>query len=114
MDKPTDRSEEYERATRAAPEKVHLKLYVAGMGPRSIQAVTDIEALCKTYGDLCSLEIIDVYDQPATLREAQIVAVPALVRTAPLPVRKLIGSVGNLMEAARRLGLSVAAPGAKT
>jgi circadian clock protein KaiB len=106
-----DTTAAYERAlARVRSEKVELQLFIAGMGPRSTQAVADVEELRKAYGDRCSVEIVDIYDDPSAAAASQVVAVPALVRHSPLPMRRLIGAIGNIVEAARSLGLPAQLP----
>jgi circadian clock protein KaiB len=85
---------------------VELRLFVAGMGPRSTQAIADVRRLGQEMeGDLCTIEIIDIYERPEAAIEAQIVAVPTLLRSQPLPKRKLIGTIGNVAHVKKRLGL---------
>ncbi|HEY6451142.1 MAG TPA: circadian clock KaiB family protein [Steroidobacteraceae bacterium] len=82
-----------------------LCLYVAGMGPRSTQAIADVQRLCADYGEHCDVEIIDIYQQPAAAAQAQVVAVPTLARERPLPRRRIIGTIGNVGQVARSLDL---------
>jgi circadian clock protein KaiB len=73
-----------------------LKLYVSGMTPRSRRAIDNLQKLCEEH--LCGgydLEIIDIYQQPGLAKGAQIVAVPTLVRTLPLPLRRVIGDLSD-------------------
>jgi hypothetical protein len=48
---------------------------------------------------------VDIYEYPGAATESQVIAVPALVRDSPRPVRKLIGAMGNILDTARSLGL---------
>jgi circadian clock protein KaiB len=73
-----------------------LKLYVSGMTPRSRRAIDNLQRLCEEYLlDCYDLEIIDIYQQPGLAKGAQIVAVPTLVRTLPLPLRRVIGDLSD-------------------
>jgi circadian clock protein KaiB len=73
-----------------------LRLYVAGMGPRSADAIERIMAFCdKHLSGRHELEIIDIYQEPSLLPGEQIVAVPALIKQQPGPRRRLIGDVQN-------------------
>jgi len=85
--------------------RFELRLFVAGMGPRSTQAVADIKRLCGKYGDHCRVEIVDLYQHPGAASEAQIVAVPTLARERPLPRRQVVGTITNIDQVARSLGL---------
>lgn len=92
----------------AAPREIRLRLFVAGMTPRSTRAVIAIKRLCEKLGPKCSVEIVDIYEQPAAAAAAQIVAVPTLVRERPLPRRKLIGGLDDINDIARRAGVAEA------
>lgn len=87
----------FEEALAARPSgKYVLRLYVAGATDRSRQALLRARRLCELeLGGNFELEVIDVYQQPALARKAQIVATPTLVRECPLPVRRLIGNLSN-------------------
>ncbi|MGZ7067447.1 MAG: circadian clock KaiB family protein, partial [Methanobacterium sp.] len=41
------------------------------------------------------IEVIDLKENPELAKGDQILALPALVRKLPLPVRKIIGSLAN-------------------
>ncbi|HWQ18166.1 MAG TPA: circadian clock KaiB family protein [Methanotrichaceae archaeon] len=92
-----DSTEKFEAAlARLDQEKYVLHLYVAGMGPKSIQAIENIKAICEEYlPGRYELEIIDVYQQPVLAKEGQIVAAPTLIKELPPPLRKLIGSMAD-------------------
>jgi circadian clock protein KaiB len=98
---------EFERAVAGnASDVVELRLFVAGMGPRSTQAVSDLQRLCAKYGEHCHVEIVDIYEQPAMAAQEQIVAVPTLARVQP-PLRRVIGAIGNIDHVAHNLGIRI-------
>jgi circadian clock protein KaiB len=71
-----------------------FRLYVTGATPRSLRAIENARKLCETYlKDRYELSIIDILQQPALLKEDQILATPTLIRKLPPPVRKLIGDL---------------------
>jgi signal transduction histidine kinase/PAS domain-containing protein len=73
-----------------------LRLYVSGMTPNSSKAIENVKKLCEEQlAGRYELEIVDVYQQPLLAKEAQIVAVPTLVRVLPLPMRKFIGDMSQ-------------------
>jgi circadian clock protein KaiB len=73
-----------------------LKLYVSGMTPRSRRAIANLQKLCgENLLDGYDLEIIDIYQQPGLAKGAQIVAAPTLVKTLPLPLRRVIGDLSD-------------------
>jgi circadian clock protein KaiB len=70
---------------------------VAGATTRSHQAVLRVRQLCEAeLKDNCTLEVIDIYQQPKLARENQIVATPTLIKEFPRPVRRFIGNLLNI------------------
>lgn len=77
-------------------DKYVLHLYVAGMGPKSIQAINNIKRIFEEYmPDKYELEVIDIYQHPVFAKDGQIVAAPTLIKELPPPLRKLIGSMSD-------------------
>lgn len=56
-----------------------------------------VRELCETeLKDRCTLEVIDIYQQPGLARANQIVATPTLIKSLPRPVRRFIGDLADL------------------
>ncbi len=73
-----------------------LRLYVAGMTPRSAEAIRRVTDFCEKHlTKQYELEIIDIYQKPALAKGEQIVAVPTLVKHLPEPLRRLIGDLND-------------------
>lgn len=73
-----------------------LRLYVAGVTPRSVKAIETIKRICEeNLLGRYELEVIDIHQQPALAKEDQIIAVPTLIRKLPAPLRTLIGDMSN-------------------
>jgi len=71
-----------------------LRLYVAGMTPRSAEAIRRVTDFCEKHlSERYELEIIDIYQKPALMKGEQIVAVPTLVKQLPAPLRRFIGDM---------------------
>ena len=87
----------FERALTASASGTYvLRLYVAGATARSREAILRARRLCEAEAKgRCTLEVIDVYQQPILARDGQIVATPTLVREFPRPMRKFIGNLAN-------------------
>jgi circadian clock protein KaiB len=87
--------QEMERAVKAREqERYVLRLYVAGMSPRSSDAIVRVTRfLEQNLADRYELEIVDIYQKPALLRGEQIVAVPTLIKKLPAPLRRMIGDM---------------------
>ncbi len=79
-----------------ADERYVLRLFVSGATPRSAQAIGNIKAICeRELAGRYELEVIDIYQQPELARHYQIIAVPALIKTLPAPIRLLIGDLSE-------------------
>jgi len=73
-----------------------LRLYVAGMKPRSARAIANIKEICEEHlRGLYVLEVIDIYQQPALAAGDQIIAVPTLLKKLTPPLRRLIGDLSD-------------------
>lgn len=79
----------------ALPLKIGL--FVTGATPRSRRALYNLRRFCdeNLNGRRYELEIVDLYRTPERAREAQIVAVPTLVRFRPEPRRLAIGDLSD-------------------
>jgi circadian clock protein KaiB len=83
-------------ATLLAPHYV-LRLYVAGMTPRSARAIANIKAICGEHlAGRYDLQVIDIYQQPTLAVGDQIIAVPTLIKKLPPPLRRIIGDLSDL------------------
>ena len=90
-------TEEFAKAAaRQDPATYVFRLYVAGMTPKSTQAIASIRELCKKHlAGRYELEVIDIYQQPELTREEQIIASPTLIKKLPLPLRRFIGDMSD-------------------
>jgi circadian clock protein KaiB len=85
-----------------------LRLFVTGATPNSVKAVSNIKRICETHlPGKYMLEIIDLYNQKEVAETEQLVAVPMLIKTFPLPVRKLVGDLSNNTKVLDALGLNI-------
>lgn len=77
-------------------EKYVLRLFVAGITPKSRKAIENLNAILEeNLKDHYELEIIDIYQQPIFAKEGQIVAAPTLIKELPPPLRKFVGDMSN-------------------
>ena len=86
-----------------------LRLFITGASFNSRRAVVSVKEICEQYlkGDY-SLEIIDVYQQKTIAEKEQIIALPLLIKSKPLPVRRLIGDMSDTEKVLKGLGISTA------
>ena len=90
-------TEEFEKAAAERNRaKYVLRLYVAGMTPKSTQAIANVKRICNEHlSGRYELEVIDIYQQPKLAKGEQIIAAPTLIKKLPLPLRRLIGDMSN-------------------
>ncbi len=88
---------EFEKALKSSSGEMHiLRLYVAGITPKSTRAIANVKELCEKHlQDRYELEVVDIYQQPKLAMGEQIIAVPTLIKKLPLPLRRLIGDMSD-------------------
>jgi len=73
-----------------------LKLYVAGLSPKSAAAIANINKICEeNLQGRYQLDVIDLYQQPQLAEGEQIIAIPTLIKKLPPPLRRIIGDLSN-------------------
>jgi circadian clock protein KaiB len=86
------------------PEKdqpgVLFILYIKSLTPNSVQAETNLRAMCQTNFPEYDIEIIDVLKDPDRALADGIIVTPTLVKVAPVPQQVIMG---NLSDAQRVL-----------
>ena len=85
------------RRGRAEPAAEYLlRLYVAGHTGKSLQALANLRRICEEHlAGRYKLEVVDLLENPGLARGDQILALPALVRQLPPPVKKIIGDFSS-------------------
>jgi circadian clock protein KaiB len=79
-----------------ADKEYQLRLYVAGLTPKSVLALQNLKRYCEEHlKGKYSIEIIDLLENPQLAEGDQILAIPTLVRRVPSPIRKIIGDLSN-------------------
>ena len=83
-----------------------FRLYVAGDAPNSAQAVANLTALCHTYlPDRHEIDIVDVFQEPKRALEERIFMTPTLVKLAPGPAQRIVGTLSQAQTVLQTLGL---------
>ena len=84
-----------------------LSLYVTGHTAKSIRAVENLRRLCdeKLVGRY-KLEVIDLYQQPELAAREQLIAAPTLVKSLPLPCKRMVGDLSDRSRLLAGLGIS--------
>lgn len=84
-----------------------LQLFVAGETPRSHLAASNLRDLLEERGqEDYELEVIDVLERPDLAEQERILATPFVIKTAPLPVRRVVGDLSDFELASRALDLN--------
>ena len=90
--------DEFEEALETTKKdgKYVLRLFVAGINPKSKKAIENLREVCEeNLKGQYELEIIDIYQQPIFAKEGQIIAAPTLIKELPLPIRRFVGDLSD-------------------
>lgn len=99
-----------QRPPEARTEPTRVRLYVAGDGPNSVAAVANLTAALALHVDHgIELAIIDVVAEPERALRDGILITPMLVRVAPLPQRRILGTLRDRALLLGVLGLPIGA-----
>jgi circadian clock protein KaiB len=73
-----------------------LKLFVTGSSARTGTAIANLSRICEQeLAGQYRLEIIDVLEHPDLAEDEKILATPTLIKSLPLPLRRVIGDLSN-------------------
>ena len=86
-----------------------LTLFVTGQSVRSERAIANLRRICQRLGDRCELTIVDVLERPDLAERDKVLATPTVVRTRPLPRRRIIGDLSDAGKVVLELDLPLAA-----
>jgi circadian clock protein KaiB len=89
--------QEFEKVVKRSKDaKYILRLYIAGLTPRSTKAIANVKEICEKYlKGRYELDVVDIYQQPKLAQGEQIIAAPTLIKKLPLPLRRLIGDMSD-------------------
>lgn len=91
---------------RAKTGTYRFRLFVAGEAPNSLQAIANLDAICRGHlANRHEVEIVDVLRQPGRALENNVLMTPTLVMLAPGPVRRIVGTLSNTQPVLTCLGL---------
>jgi len=89
------------------PAVFKFRLYVAGDGPNSLQAVTNLQAICRELlPERHEIEIVDVLHDPHCALDDGVLMTPQLVKLSPAPPRKIVGNLSQREIVLQTLGLT--------
>jgi circadian clock protein KaiB len=89
------------------PPHFKFRLYVAGTGPNSAQALVNLNALCRNYlPERHEIEIVDVLVDPKRALADGVMLTPQLVKLSPAPILNIVGNLSQTQPVLLALGLS--------
>lgn len=87
-----------------------FRLYIAGDTQNSAQAVVNLTALCQEHlPDQHQIEIVDVLREPQRALADSIFMTPTLVKLAPSPTRRIVGTLSQAQLVLQAWGLETKA-----
>ena len=90
------------------PKDYVLRFFVTGTTPRSTTSIINVRKFCDRFLEgHYELEVVDIYQQPTAARDEQIIAAPTLIKSLPLPLRRLVGDFSDQDRVAAGLDLAV-------
>jgi circadian clock protein KaiB len=92
------------------PVQFKFRLYVAGDAQNSVLAIANLNALCRAeLPGRHHIEVVDVFREPKRTLVDNILMTPTLVKLAPDPVRKIVGTLSQMQPLMQALGLEATA-----
>ena len=88
-----------------------LRLYIVGGAPNSVQAIANLDAICREYlKDGHRLEVIDVLKHPGRAMAEGVLVTPSLAKLSPLPAANVVGNLSDRTKVLLALGLKAKRP----
>ena len=85
---------------------VVLRLYIVGGAPNSVQAIANLDAICREYlKDGHRLEVVDVLKYPGRAMAEGVLVTPSLAKLSPLPAANVVGNLSDRTKVLLALGL---------
>ncbi|MEP6482826.1 MAG: circadian clock KaiB family protein [Rudaea sp.] len=90
------------------PAQFKFRLYVAGDAQNSALALANLTAFSRAHlKDRHEIEIVDVFREPKRALADGIFMTPTLIKLAPVPVRRIVGTLSQTQPMLQALGLEV-------
>lgn len=87
-----------------------FRLYVAGNALNSAQALANLSDLCRAHlAGRHEIEVVDVFKDPKRALRDGIFITPTLVKLAPSPARRIVGTLSQTQTVLLTLGLEASA-----
>jgi circadian clock protein KaiB len=90
--------------------RFRFRLFVADNTENSVRAAGNLAAICKAHlPGRHDIEIVDVFKEPERALTDGILMTPTLIRLAPLPQRRIVGTLSDANSVVQTLGLEAEA-----
>jgi circadian clock protein KaiB len=90
--------------------RFRFRLYIASDTQNSVDAHANLTALCERHlAQRYEIEVVDVFRDPERARTDGIRMTPTLVKFAPQPLQRIVGTLSDTQRVLRILGLEVSA-----
>jgi circadian clock protein KaiB len=94
------------QANQSDGEITLFRLYIADQTRASVRAISNLENIRQKYlHDRCTIEVVDILQEPLRTVSEGVLVIPTLIRLSPLPVRKIVGDLSETTIVLRALGL---------
>jgi circadian clock protein KaiB len=87
-----------------------FRLFVAENAENSAEAVTNLTAICRaSLPDQYEIEVVNVFNEPKRALAEGIFMTPTLLKLAPLPAQRIVGTLSKTQIVLAALGLKTPA-----
>jgi circadian clock protein KaiB len=87
-----------------------FRLYIAADAVNSMQAIANLMRFCREHlQDRHEIEIVDVFREPRRALAEGVLMTPTLIKLAPAPVRRIVGTLSQESTLSQVFGLQISA-----
>jgi circadian clock protein KaiB len=88
------------------PLRFDFRLFVAGDATNSALALANLRAMCQEHAADChDIEVVDVFVDPERALAGSVFMTPTLIKLAPPPIRRVVGTLADTQRMLDVLGL---------
>ena len=85
---------------------VVLRLYIVGGAPNSVQAIANLETICREHlKEGYRMEVVDVLEHPRRALADGVLVTPSLAKLSPRPAASVVGNLSDKARVLLALGL---------
>ncbi|HET9351117.1 MAG TPA: circadian clock KaiB family protein [Burkholderiales bacterium] len=85
---------------------VVLRLYIVGGAPNSVQAIANLETICREHlKEGYRMEVVDVLEHPRRALADGVLVTPTLAKLSPRPAASVVGNLNDRSKVLLALGV---------